>query len=130
MTSQNTGTLGLRYPSDFNLATINLVTPKGVVHEFEALDRGCILCCVHAIRDGDTEEDVAPPNITEEQAKMLAKVRYVNTKFNKRYVTFAWDKFKDEKIIMKGIDRCVKAGIPTQNMQFFILIKEPLHSVN
>jgi len=48
-----------------------IVTPKGVVHEFETLDKGCLLCCVHAIRDGDTEEDVAPPNITEEQAQLL-----------------------------------------------------------
>ena len=48
-----------------------IVTPKSVVHEFESLDKGCILCCVHAIRDGDTEEDVAPPDITEEQARLF-----------------------------------------------------------
>jgi quercetin dioxygenase-like cupin family protein len=54
-----------------HLAPKLLVTPKGVVHEFEALVPGCILCCVHAIRDGDTEEDVAPPDITEEQAKLF-----------------------------------------------------------
>jgi quercetin dioxygenase-like cupin family protein len=48
-----------------------IVTPKSVVHEFEALEKSCILCCVHAIRDGDTEEDVAPPDITEEQAKLF-----------------------------------------------------------
>lgn len=54
-----------------HLAPKLIVTPKGIVHEFEALDHGCIMCCVHAIRDGDTEEDVAPPNITEEQAKLF-----------------------------------------------------------
>ena len=48
-----------------------IVTPKDVVHEFEALDRNCILCCVHAIRDGDTEQDVAPPNMTEEEGKLF-----------------------------------------------------------
>jgi quercetin dioxygenase-like cupin family protein len=48
-----------------------IVTPKGMVHEFEAIDKNCILCCVHAIRDGDGEEDVAPPDITEEQAKLF-----------------------------------------------------------
>ena len=50
-----------------------IVTPKGVVHEFESLDRNCVLCCVHALRDGDTVEDIAPPNITEEQARLLMK---------------------------------------------------------
>lgn len=48
-----------------------IVTPKGVTHEFQALDRDCILCCVHAIRDGDTDEDIAPPNISQEQARAL-----------------------------------------------------------
>ena len=60
--------------------------------------------------------------ITKEQAELLAKVKYYNGKFNDRYLTFAWDKFKDEKIIRKGIDICVNAGIPTRDMQFFVLI--------
>jgi quercetin dioxygenase-like cupin family protein len=48
-----------------------IVTPKGVIHQFKALTPGCVLCCVHAIRDGDDETDVAPPDITEEQAKIF-----------------------------------------------------------
>lgn len=48
-----------------------IVTPKGVVHEFEALSTNCLLCCVHAVRDGDGVDDVAPPNITEEEADQL-----------------------------------------------------------
>lgn len=48
-----------------------IVTPKGIVHEFEALTPDCLLCCVHAIRDGDTDVDIAPPNITPEQAQEL-----------------------------------------------------------
>ena len=31
-------------------------------------------------------------------------------------------KYEDEKLIINGIERCVKAGIPTKNMQFFVLI--------
>lgn len=60
--------------------------------------------------------------ITREQAELLAKVKYYNGKFNDRYLTFAWDKFKDEKIIRRGIEICVNAGIPTRDMQFFVLI--------
>jgi len=48
-----------------------IVTPKGIVHEFEALEPDSLLCCVHAIRDGDTDADIAPPNITEEEAHSL-----------------------------------------------------------
>jgi hypothetical protein len=48
-----------------------IVTPKGIAHEFEALENNCLLCCIHAVRDGDTEEDIAPQNITEEQAKLF-----------------------------------------------------------
>lgn len=51
-----------------------IVTPKGVVHEFEAITPDCLLCCVHAIRDGDTVDDVAPQDLTaEQQVELLAK---------------------------------------------------------
>lgn len=60
--------------------------------------------------------------ITEEQARLLSKANYRNSKFNKRYLTFAWDKFGDWKLVAKGIKICNEAGIPSKNMQFFILI--------
>lgn len=60
--------------------------------------------------------------ITDEQAALLSKCNYQNSKFNQKYLTFAWDKFNDGKIVKAGIDRCVKAGIPTSHMQFFVLI--------
>lgn len=50
-----------------------IVTPKGIVHEFEALEPDCLLCCVHAIRDGDTDADIAPPNISESEARELMR---------------------------------------------------------
>lgn len=45
-----------------------IVTPKGVVHAFEAMRDDCLLCCIHAIRDGDGLDDIAPQEITREQA--------------------------------------------------------------
>jgi len=48
-----------------------IITPKGVVHQFTALEANTTLCCIHAIRDGDEMEDVAPPDITLEQAEKL-----------------------------------------------------------
>ncbi|MGK4567814.1 hypothetical protein [Flavobacterium sp. 3HN19-14] len=60
--------------------------------------------------------------ITPDQAALLAKCNYQNSKFNQKYLTFAWDKFKDESIVMKGIEICNSAGIPTKHMQFFVLI--------
>jgi len=52
----------------------------------------------------------------------LAKCDYKNSKFNKKYLTFAWDRYGDGKLILQGIERCNRAGIPSTNMQFFILI--------
>lgn len=60
--------------------------------------------------------------ITEEQAELLAQCRYTNSRFNQRYLTFAWDRFNDGKLVRKGIDTCNKAGIPSTRMQFFVLI--------
>jgi len=60
--------------------------------------------------------------LTEQQAELLSKVKYYNSKFKSRYLTFAWDKLKDEKLIRKGIKICNKFGIPSSHMQFFVLI--------
>jgi hypothetical protein len=60
--------------------------------------------------------------ITSEQAELISKSRYYNSKFNQRYLTFAWDRFNDGKLVMKGIKICNDAGIPNTKMQFFILI--------
>ena len=60
--------------------------------------------------------------ISDRQAELLAKCNYSNSKFNNKYLTFAWDKFEDEKVIIRGIERCNKWGIPCKNMQFFCLI--------
>jgi hypothetical protein len=60
--------------------------------------------------------------ITEEQCRLLSQCNYRNTHFDKKYLTFAWDKYKDKQRIIKGIETCVSNGIPTKNMQFFVLI--------
>lgn len=60
--------------------------------------------------------------ITEEQATLLAKCNFQNSKFNQKYLTFAWDRYNDGKIVHKGIQICNKAGIRSNQMQFFVLI--------
>lgn len=45
-----------------------IVTPKGITHQFTALEPNTVFCCVHAIRDGDGVDDVASPDITYEEA--------------------------------------------------------------
>ena len=44
-----------------------IVTPKGIAHQFTALEKNTVFCCIHAIRDGDGVNDVASPEITIEQ---------------------------------------------------------------
>jgi hypothetical protein len=60
--------------------------------------------------------------ITEDQAKLLACSNYTNSKFNQRYLTFAWDRYPDRRLIEKGVRICNDAGIPPKHMQFFVLI--------
>ena len=48
-----------------------IVTPKNIKHKFTALEADTVLCCIHAIRDGDGVDDIAPQNITEEEANIL-----------------------------------------------------------
>lgn len=60
--------------------------------------------------------------ITDEQSAALASVRFWNLNLTRRQVYFAWDRFKDEKLIDAGIGRVRAAGIKAWQMAFFILI--------
>lgn len=51
-----------------------IVTPKGVTHQFTALEANTVFCCIHAIRDGDEIDNVASQNISaEETFELLTK---------------------------------------------------------
>lgn len=45
-----------------------IVTPKGIKHQFIALEPNTVFCCIHAIREKDELDAIADPHITEEQA--------------------------------------------------------------
>jgi len=48
-----------------------IVTPKNIQHKFTALEADTVLCCIHAVRDGDDVDDIAPQDITQEEAYAL-----------------------------------------------------------
>jgi hypothetical protein len=60
--------------------------------------------------------------ITDEQCAALASVRFWNLNRTRRQVYFAWDRFRDEKLIDAGIARVLNAGIKAWQMAFYILI--------
>lgn len=45
-----------------------IVTPKGIMHQFTALEPNTVFCCIHAIRDGSDVDDVASQDISEQEA--------------------------------------------------------------
>ena len=45
-----------------------IVTPKGIKHQFTALEANTVFCCIHAIREKDELDGIASPDITIEQA--------------------------------------------------------------
>lgn len=73
--------------------------------------------------------------ITSNQALMLSKINYRNLSFKSKQITFAWDNLKDEKLVKRGVQKCLEAGIKAYQMQFFVLIgyestlDEDLHRV-
>ena len=74
-------------------------------------------------------------NLKPEQAQALASVRFSNSSGTKKQLHFAWDDPRHEKLIHKGIDTCMKAGIRPDQMAFYVLIgyhstpDEDLHRV-
>ena len=75
-------------------------------------------------------------NLTAEQAGALSSIKFTNKNRTKKQVYFAWDDPRHEKLIHKGIQRCVDAGIKTHQMAFYVLIgyqssiEQDLHRVN
>jgi|TARA_Y100000310_G_C20525396_1_gene735741 hypothetical protein len=60
--------------------------------------------------------------ITEGQAAALASVRFSNIHCTKKQVHFAWDRCRDARLIRRGFERCVAAGIRPAQMAFYVLI--------
>ena len=75
-------------------------------------------------------------NLKPEQAEALASVDFRSIRNTWKQVYFAWDDPRHEKLIHKGIKRCLDAGIKAHQMAFYVLIgyhsteKEDLHRVN
>jgi len=73
--------------------------------------------------------------ISDRQAQALASVKFRNSHNTTKQVTFAWDQINDEKVIKRGFQRVVDAGIKPYQMQFFVLIgydttpEEDMHRV-
>ena len=68
-----TGSVNMKHDKGEEIFTAPqlIVTPKGITHEFIAITNDVLLCCIHAIRDGSTVDDVAEQTITPEQAREL-----------------------------------------------------------
>ena len=73
--------------------------------------------------------------ISQKQAEALASVKFSNINNTFKQVTFAWDQINDEKVIKRGFQRVVDAGIKPYQMQFYVLIgynttpEEDMHRV-
>lgn len=61
-------------------------------------------------------------NLKPEQAEALASVRFTNTRATSKQVYFAWDDPRHEKLIHKGIQICIDAGIKPHQMAFYVLV--------
>lgn len=55
-----------------------IVTPKGIKHQFIALEPDTVFCCIHAIREENDLDAIASPDITMEEAwELLSKAPLV-----------------------------------------------------
>jgi len=45
-----------------------IVTPKGIKHQFTALEPNTVFCCIHAIREKNELDGIANPDIALDQA--------------------------------------------------------------
>lgn len=45
-----------------------IVVPKGIEHQFTALEDNTMFCCIHAIREGDEVYDVVKQDVSPQKA--------------------------------------------------------------
>lgn len=60
--------------------------------------------------------------IDDEAAAALASIEYRDSKFRKRRLYTAWDNLGQQRIFFGGIERLVRAGIPTKHIMAYMLI--------
>ena len=60
--------------------------------------------------------------IDDSQAAILAQMRYYDIRFQSRIIYTAWDNLGDEKIVVEGIERLHRAGIPVRHIMVYMLI--------
>jgi len=74
-------------------------------------------------------------NLKPEQAEAIASVNFRNLSGKSKQCHFAWDDPRHEKLIHKGIQTAINAGIKPYQMAFYVLIgyhstpKEDMHRV-
>ena len=61
-------------------------------------------------------------NIKPDQAAALNSVKFRNSHDTAKQVYFAWDDARHEKLIHKGIQTCIDAGIKPSQMAFYVLV--------
>jgi len=59
--------------------------------------------------------------VTDEIAQLLSQVRTYTWSFKTRMYHFAWDNVKDEKTVLRGLERLLAAGIPAYALTFYVL---------
>ena len=60
--------------------------------------------------------------IDDSGCQALKSIKYRDTNFSRSRIYTAWDNIGDEKIFMRGVDRMVKHGIPTNHILVYMII--------
>lgn len=60
--------------------------------------------------------------VNEENASLLAKVKYYDLKFRRRRLYFSFDDPKLEKVVRESVKILNEAGIPSRHLMFYVLV--------
>jgi quercetin dioxygenase-like cupin family protein len=64
-------TLGDSEKTEIHVAPKLIFIAKNIQHEFEALEPKTVLCCIHAVRDGNSVDSIAPGGLPSYITQML-----------------------------------------------------------
>jgi len=74
--------------------------------------------------------------VNDEIAHLLVSTKFYNHNFSSRQLFFAWDNPKEEKMVLKGIEKLLASGLRPSQLAFYILsgfnttLEEDLYRIN
>jgi hypothetical protein len=81
---------------------------------------------IREIRDGEFKvnfcQGINARMLNDESAEAIGSVLYYDSKFERRQIYTAWDNRADQRVLFRGLEALVKAGVSPKHIMVYVLV--------